>query len=245
MSTGHQIRQTSATPSIRAPTPAVAARLSVRKVERLLREHRIRRINAEQVVERLRRPALPVLPGVVEAGADRVAVLVPRLHLVYRQLRECQDRIQTMLGELGSELSAGQTNEHRDVLILRSLPGSGRYGIATMLAEAYSVLRSRDYRLLRALCGTAPVTKQSGKHRAVHIRHACNPRLRNAMHHWAWNAILHDAPYRALYDAMRSRGLKHPRAVRGVADRLLKLMIVLLQNGSQYDPARRTLQAAA
>ena len=170
-------------------------------------------------------------------------MLVPRLHLLYQQLSQCQAQIAKMLDELPAEEIPGQSSEHRDVLVLRSLPGSGRYGIATMLAEAHAGLRSRDYVSLRATCGSAPVTKQSGRMRVVQMRYACNPRLRYAMHHWAWNAARNDPYYARLYKAMRGRGLTHGRALRGIADRLLELAVVLLERGTLYDPAVRKVAA--
>lgn len=226
-----------------APTPERGARLRPKQVERLLQEHRIRRISAQEVIDRLRRLPVPVLPGVAEASMTHALMLVPRLHLLYQQLSQCQAQIEKMLDELPAEGVPGQSSEHRDVLVLRSLPGSGRYGIATMLAEAYGALRSRDYASLRAACGSAPVTKQSGRSRVVHMRYACNPRLRYAMHHWAWNAARNDPYYAGLYKAMRERGLTHGRALRGITDRLLKLAVVLLETGTLYDPAVRKAAA--
>jgi len=41
---------------------------------------------------------------------------------------------------------------------------------------------------------------------------------------------------------MRGRGLTHARALRGVADRLLKVTVVVLQKGTRYDAS---LTAAA
>jgi transposase len=222
-----------------ASTPELGARLRPKQVERLLGEHRIRRITAQDVIGRLRRPALPAMPGVVEAGSTHALMLVPLLHLLTQQLTQCQAQIQKLLDELGSEQTLEQIGEHRDVPILRSLPGVGRYVAATMLAEAYSALQQRDYRLLRALCGVAPVTEQSGRHRSVHMRYACDRRLRNAVHHWAWNATRVDPHFERLYKAMRSRGLSHGRAVRGVADRLLNLTAAVLRNGTCYDVSRR------
>ena len=222
-----------------ASTPALAARLRPKRVERLLAEHRIRRFGAQDVIERLRRPAVPALPGVVEAGATHALMLVPRLHLLTQQLTQCQTQIQTLLDELAAEDSPEQTSEHRDVPILRSLPGAGRYVVATMLAEAFSVLQQRDYRLLRAVTAVAPVTEQSGRSRFVHMRYACNRRLRNAVHHWAWNATLVDPHFACLYKDMRGRGLTHARALRGVGDRLLAVTVAALKKGSPYDPSLR------
>ena len=179
------------------------------------------------------------MPGVVEAGSTHALMLVPRLHLLTQQLSQCQAEIQKLLDQLGTEEAPGQASEHRDAPILRSLPGAGRYVVATMLAEAYWALQHRDYRLLRALCAVAPVTEQSGRHRVVHMRHACNRRLRNAVHFWAWNASSLDPHFERLYKAMRGRGLSHYRALRGVADRLLLVTAAVLRSGTRYDPAAR------
>lgn len=222
-----------------APTPALGSRLRPRRVERLLTEHRIRRLSAPDVIERLRRPPVPVLPGVVEAGSTHALMLVPRLHLLTHQLTQCQAQIQKLLDQLSVDDPSEQTSEHRDVRILRSLPGAGRYVVATMLAEAYWALQQRDYRLLRALCAAAPVTEQSGRHRSVHMRYACNRRLRNAVHHWAWNASLVDPHFGRLYKDMRTRGLNHARALRGVADRLLNVTAAALKAGTRYDASLR------
>ena len=222
-----------------ASTPALGARLRPKRVERLLAEHRIRRLTAQDVIDRLRRRPVPILPGVVEAGSTHALMLVPRLHLLAQQLAQCQTQIQKLLDELGAEDQPGQTSEHRDALILRSLPGAGRYVVATMLAEAFWALQARDYRLLRALCAVAPVTEQSGRSRFVHMRRACNRRLRNAVHHWAWNATLADPSFERLYKGMRGRGLTHARALRGVGDRLLHVTVAVLKNGTSYDASRR------
>jgi len=222
-----------------APTPTLGARLRPKQVERLLGEHRIRRLSAQDVIERLRRRPVPALPGVVEADSTQALMLVPRLHLLTQQLTQCQSQIQTMLGEIAAQEAPEQTSEHRDVRILRSLPGAGRYVVATMLAEAYSALQPRDYRVLRAVCGAAPVTEQSGRSRFVHMRHACNRRLRYAVHHWAWNATLVDPNFARLYKDMRARGLTHGRALRGVADRLLNVTVAVLRRGILYDASLR------
>jgi transposase len=225
-----------------APTPALGARLRPRRLERLLAEHRIRRITAPDVIERLHRRPVPAAPGVVEAGSTHALMLVPRLHLLTQQLRQCQAQIQKLLDEIAAEDPPEQTSEHRDVRILRSLPGAGRYVVATMLAEAFWALQQRDYRLLRAVCAAAPVTEQSGRSRLVHMRYACNRRLRNAVHHWAWNASLVDPHFARLYKNMRGRGLTHARALRGIADRLLNVTVAVLRNGTRYDAS---LSAAA
>ena len=134
------------------------------------------------------------------------------------------------------ETSPGQKTEQRDAAILDSLPGVARTVLATLLAEASDTLQRRDYHALRALCGSAPVTRRSGKSCIVVRRYACNQRLRNATYHWAQNAIQHDNISRARYDALRAKGHGHARALRSVIDRLLNVACAMLNSGTLFDP---------
>jgi transposase len=223
-----------------APSPAQAAALRLVVVKRLLREHRIRRISADEVVAILRRAPLVVAPGVTEAASHHIALLVPQLRLLLQQRHRCERRIELLLEQLGSvEAEPGQKVEHRDVQVLRSLPGVGRIVAATMLGEASQPLARRDYHALRAQAGVAPVTFQSGKRRTVGMRRACNQRLRQAVYHWARVSLQHDGRSKAHYAALRGRGLSHGRCIRGVADRLLAMLVSMLTNGQLYDPSRR------
>ena len=67
-----------------AATPGAQQRLSERRVARLLRDHRIRRLTATQVRDVLQQPALYTAPGVVEAVAEHLELLLPRVELVAR-----------------------------------------------------------------------------------------------------------------------------------------------------------------
>jgi transposase len=217
----------------RAPTPAAGARLTRGTVVHLLAEHRIKRFTAEEVLTVLRAPALTVAPGVLEAAQEHLTLLLPRLRLGHEQQRRCAARSEQLLDDLA------QTPEHRDVAILRSWPGVGRKVSATMLAEASRLLAARDYHALRCHIGCAPVTKESGRRRLVAMRHACNPRLRNTLHYWAQTAVQHDPVGAALYARLRARGCSHGRALRGVGDRLLAVLVAMLRSQTLYDPTRR------
>src|SRR5207249_4842726 len=98
------------------------------------------------------------------------------------------------------------------------------------------LLSRRDYQGLRTLSGAAPVTKRSGKSLIVVRRYAAHVRLRNTVYHWARVATQRDPRCRARYTALRKRGHSHGRALRGVADRLLALVCVLLQRQTLFDP---------
>ena len=135
----------------------------------------------------------------------------------------------------GAEPAPGQNTEQRDAAILNSLPGVGRITLATLLAEAWDALQRRDYTALRALCGVAPVTRRSGKSCVVVRRHACHPRLGNAVYHWARVAAQCDPVCKAKYAELRGRGQTHGRALRSIADRLLNVACSMLRSRTLFD----------
>jgi transposase len=220
-----------------APTPELAKRLSLAKLGSLLKKHRIRSFTPDQVREVLQAEPLRVAAGVTEACRKHVALLLARLSLVYEQKAEVEREIETLLEELS--VPAEGKAEHRDALLLQSLPGLGKLVCATMLAEASEPLERRDYTTLRAICGAAPVTKRSGKQLAVFRRMSCNPRLRTALHYWTGNAVLKDSHWKSRYARARAAGHSHARALRGIGDRLLAVMITILKTNTPYDPERR------
>jgi transposase len=224
-----------------APLPAQGAKLTASRIEKLLRQHRIRRWTATQVSEKLREPALRLAPGSAEAASEHALLVLPRLRLAHRQRLEVARRIQAVLEELAAPDS--QSDKQRDVTLLLSLPGVGRVVAATLLAEASQPLADRDYHALRAYGGTAPVTKQSGKKRSVLMRRACNCRVRHALYHWARTSTIFDPHSREHYQRLRQAGHSHGRALRGVADRLLAVLVAILNTGLPYDPALRNQQA--
>lgn len=221
-----------------APSPVRAARLTEAKIARVLTQHRIRRITAAEVRAILKTRPLTLAPGAPEAAAEHALMLVPRLRLLHRQRIDLARRIQTVLDELASP-SDENAQEHRDAAILLSLPGLGRKVAATMLSEASQAIAERDYHALRCYSGTAPITHQSGKKKVVLMRRGCNERLRNAFYHWARVSVVCDPKSKQVYAAMRARGHSHGRALRGMADRWLQVLISMLRHGTLYDVQRR------
>ena len=216
------------------PMPSIAARLSSKRIQEVLRQHRIRRLSAEEVRTKLRAPALPVAPGAAEAASEHVALLIPRVRLVHEQRKACLKGIEALFDNLPAESVEGKKREHRDIDILLSLPGLGSRIAATMLAEASQPLGARDYHALRAHGGVAPVTRQSGKRVAVAMRRSCSGRLRNAFFNWARVASQRDIACRAKYRELRERGHTHARALRTIADRLLRILIAMLKSNTTY-----------
>lgn len=218
----------------RIPDPESATRVRPAEVRKILKGHRIRRLEAEQVLARLRQRPVFSAPGTATAAKAHLLLLCERVRLVNAQLKTCRQQIAQILERLGAEPGPGQTSEQRDVTIIQSMPGIGMIVASTLLGEAAEPLRVRDYPALRALAGVAPVTRRSGKKRVVVMRTACHPRLRNAVYHWARVAVMHDAASKARYAALRARGKTHGQALRSVADRLLAVLCAMLRTQTEF-----------
>src|SRR5499427_8769117 len=114
------------------PTPEKAARASKAAIARVLKKHRIRCFDAVQVLSGLRKPALSVAQGTIEAATAHIRVAIERLRLVNRQLADAELQLDRLCKKLAEPVAdegenvPGQRREHRDVTILDSLPGVGR-----------------------------------------------------------------------------------------------------------------------
>jgi len=189
---------------------------------------------AAQVLERLRSaPAGTVSEPVTEALRDAVLALVAVLTALKRRSQGP--------GPLVRRPPRGAPYGK----IFASLPRSGQVNAAQMLAE-WGDCRQADVGLdsVAALAGVTPVTKESGKHRAVHFRWACNKRFRKAMTTFADNSR-HASPWAAkVYNDARAAGKNHPHAIRVLARAWIRVIWPCWINGTPYDPALHGAAAA-
>src|SRR3954463_16113146 len=130
-----------------APTPAKAARLREATLARLLQEHRIRRVDAEQVLGLLRQPAIMVAEGVTEAAVLHLRSLVARLRLANREFHQAERKLDELCTALKEDTIASG-DAPRDAAVLSSLPGVGPVILAPLLTEASGPISRRDYAAL-------------------------------------------------------------------------------------------------
>ncbi len=84
--------------------------------------------------------------------------------------------------------------------------------------------------------GAVPVTKESGKGRAVNFRWAVNTKARRALATFADNSR-HASPWAAqLYADARRRGKRHPHAIRILMRARMRVMWACWHIGAAYDP---------
>ena len=219
----------------RYPTPAAAAHLGEKRMAAFCVKHGYSgRRTAAELLARLRAaPAGAAGAALTEALRDAVLAAVGVLTALNASVKNLDRSVAAHLGE------------HPDGAIFTSLPRSGQVNAAQVLAEWGDCRQAYDGPdSVAALAGCTPVTKESGKHRAVHFRWACNKRFRKAMTTFADNS--RDAsPWAAkIYSDARASGKDHPHAVRVLARAWIRVIWRCWLNHAPYNPARHGAAAA-
>jgi len=213
----------------RYPTARHAQHLGAKRIAAFCAKHGYSgRRTGEQLLARLRAAPAGVLDETMcEAVRDAVTALVTVLKALNAALKDLGRSVVAHLGE------------HPDAETFTSLPRSGQINAAQMLAEWGDCRQAYDGpESIAALAGATPVTNQSGKHRAVHFRWACNKRFRQAITTFADNSR-HDSAWAAtVYADARARGHDHPHAVRVLARAWIRVIWRCWIDQVPYDPAR-------
>ena len=216
------------------PCPDSTKRKRVSTIADILRRNKVRRIDAKGVLRTLRCEKMNINKATMESCVEHIRSVVQRMKVVDRQLKETKDSIRKVIETMNSKLKTGGGGP-TDIEILRSIPGVGDVVLATLLAEAWNLIRRRDLKALRCLGGTAPVTKQSGKTKQVVRRRAVCGSLSAAFHVLGGIAAIHDPVSRAKYESLRAKGHGYCRSVRTVCDRLLSVACAILEKGELFD----------
>jgi transposase len=219
----------------RYPTPAAAAHLGEKRMKAFSVKHGYSgRRTAAELLARLRAaPAGTGREALTEALRDAVLAAAGVLAALNAAVKNLDRSAAAHLGE------------HPDGAIFTSLPRSGQVNAAQVLAEWGDCRQAYDGPdSVAALAGCTPVTSQSGKHRAVHFRWACNKRFRAAVTTFAGNSR-HASPWAAkTYNDARASGKDHPHAIRILARAWIRVIWPCWLEGTPYDPARHGAAAA-
>jgi transposase len=170
-------------------------------------------------------------PGLTGDTADAMAAVT--LALV-RAIDAVRAQVRALEAGIGDLLA-----RHPDGPIFTSLPRSGCVRAAALLSEIGDCReRFPTADSLACLAGATPSTRQSGQHRAVTFRFACDKKLRDALIDLADDSR-RSSPWAAdLYARARARGKTHPHAVRILARAWVAIIWRCWQDRRPYDPAR-------
>jgi len=212
----------------RYPTPASAARLGHKRIAAFCAANGYSgRRTAADLLARLRAaPAGTTSPSLTDALQHTLLAMVGVLTALNAAIADLDKTVVAHLGE------------HPDGQIFTSLPRSGQINAAQMLAEWGDCREAYDSAdAVAALAGLTPVTKESGKHRAVSFRWACNTRFRVAMTTFADNSR-HASPWAAdIYNRARHGGKDHPHAIRILARSWTRVIYRCWQDRTTYETA--------
>lgn len=209
------------------PNPQSAAKLGEARMAMFCRRHSYcGRRSPGELVARLRSAPVPT------AGLDPHTVG----ELVRTQVRVLRTLLDTIAGldrAIGAVLPV-----HPKARLFEALPRIGQVNLAQVIAEVGPILdRAADVEHACAEIGAVPVTKASGRSKAVVFRYAANTRARQAMSIFADNSR-HASPWAArLYADARARGKRHPHANRIVMRAWIRVMWACWHDEVPYDPS--------
>ena len=220
----------------RAPDPASAARLTTTQISVALKRARRRGITAKaERIQAVLRAAHLGQPAIVTAAyAASAGSLIAVLATLNEQVNTLQGQVEAYFGQ------------HPDAEIIMSQPGLGPILGARVLAESGDdPARYVSAKARKNYAGTSPITRASGKKKAVVARYVHNDRLIDALMTQAFSALQASPGARACYDRQRARGCGHNAALRQLANRLTGILHGCLKTRTRYDEATAWPQHAA
>ena len=212
----------------KAPDPGRARKLTRAQVSAALKRARRRNIpdKATAILAALRSEQLAQSPALTAAYAATVRSLIAVIATLNEQVKVLEEQVREHFGR------------HPDAEILLSQPGLGQVLGARVLAEfGDDPHRYRDGKSRRNYAATSPITRASGKKKAVMARFVHNDRLVDALNAQAFASLNASPGARAYYDELRARGIEHNDALRRLANRLVGILHGCLKTRTLYDEA--------
>ena len=207
------------------PTPESAVHLGEARMAMFMKRHGYSgHRSAAQLLARLR--SAPEVPAGLSPKilAELVAAQV---HL----LRSLLGSIERLDQSIRSAVAA-----HPKANVLHALPRVGTINLAQVIAEVGPILdRAATVEQACAEAGAAPVTRSSGKGRAVTFRWAANTQARDALGIFADNSRHASLWAARLYGDARARGKRHPAAIRILMRAWLRVIWACWQTDTPYD----------
>jgi transposase len=178
--------------------------------------------------------ALTTDQAIILPARLRVSGLTAMLNPLHRWIAKLDQQIEKNM------------DQHPDAEIFRSLPGAGPC-LAPRLLVAFGTNRDRfaSATEVAQFYGVAPVTRQSGTTKTVHIRHRCPKFGRQSFHENAGCALREEAWASCFHRQYKHKhDDRHHQANRSLAFKLIRIYYACWKNRQPYDPQRyvRALQ---
>lgn len=171
----------------------------------------------------LKQPALPVVEYLQKAHEPLIRYLARSLQELNAEIAQRDQQITKDIDNLP------ESNW------IRSLPGAGKVLAPALLAcLGRDPQRFDDVSQARALMGTAPVTRASGKSHVVHFRRGCWKFARRTLQLFADKSRFQCPWAQKFYQKQRDSGHNHHEALRALAHKWLKILLAMKRTGAPY-----------
>jgi transposase len=213
----------------KCPTPETLSTLSDKEFKAFVTANKYSApARIPEIFEHIHRRVPVADPVASAAGKFKVKSLVEQLLVLRSTRKSYEHEIKQLLDTLP------------EADIISSLPGVGKRLTPEITALFGPNMKNAPKRFEQArdiftLAGCAPVTWQSGKFRAVHVRHACNKSMRNTGRIWAGCSINESRWAKAFYDWHARLRDSHETILRKLAVKWIKIAFHLWKTGEYYE----------
>lgn len=208
------------------PTPQALSKLNRRGWDHFAqRDHHLSEARSTELWEKLAKAQLSIPEHVIRAKAKLLLALVIQLEALLPEVESYSEEVERFFVSMPA------------AELVKTLPG-GKSG--TTVAKLWAELgdannRWQSFRHLQAEAGEVPVTQSSGKSRVVLFRFACNKHLRHAIYWFSFNSLRRCEWANKYYREQRAKGHSHPRALRALGAKWLKIIFVMWRDHKPYD----------
>jgi transposase len=163
-------------------------------------------------------------PALLEASTLMAKAQASLLQSLHKAIAQIDQEIQTAM------------DQHPEAPLFRSLPGAGPV-LAPRLLAAFGTDRQRFQSAseLQQYYGIAPVQKQSGKSKLIHMRHRCPKFGRQTFHENAGQAAKQKGWTHNFYAQQRANKKGHHASLRSLAFKLMRIYYACWKENACYD----------
>jgi transposase len=208
------------------PTPLALSQLNRRGWKRFAKHHpHLSEARSQEFWEKLSQAQLPIPEHVIRAKAKLLLTLLVQLEALLPEVESYSEEIERFFGSTPA------------AELVKTLPGAKS---GTTVAKLWAELgdaksRWQSFHHLQAEAGSVPVTQSSGKSRVVLFRFACGKHLRHAIYWFSFNSLRRCEWANNYYREQRKKGHSHPRALRALGAKWLKIIFVMWKDHKPYD----------
>jgi transposase len=213
---------------VRWPTLEALQKESTKTLRAFFYKHNSR--NAAKIEQRLQRvgaaKALTTDPAIIEPASALVSARAAMLRPLHKAIQALDQAIVQAM------------DEHPDAAIFRSFPGAGP-ALAPRLLVAFGTNRQRfaSAAEIAQFYGIAPVVRQSGNSKTIHVRYRCPKFGRQSFHENAACALKKEPWARGYYQAHKKKhDDQHHPACRALAFKLTRIYFACWRDRKPYQP---------